>query len=134
MMKSRQERVGLFFVRAGQRPDRETQTEPCEHSELAGSHLVSIANSVSVLHDVGPLSLTLQDRLANLPDSAKWAFSELKLTDDGSTIAQAIKDGLAIGVDDGSLKLLFGTAAFVIEGPTPTHRIIGANQVSGPIR
>ena len=60
MMKSRQERVGLFFVRAGQRPDRETQTEPCEHSELGGSHLVSIANSVAVPRAVGPLSLQLQ--------------------------------------------------------------------------
>jgi hypothetical protein len=34
---------------------------------------------------------------------------------------------------NGSIKLKFGTAAFVIEGSASNHRIIGANQVPGPI-
>ena len=48
-MKLRQERVGLFFIRAGQRPDLEIQTEPCEHSKLGGSPVCG-GSAVSLVH------------------------------------------------------------------------------------
>ena len=146
------QRIGTQWIQWRRRPTRGTRAKyedplpipdadiptRCIRASVSVSrraqHATVLNTGATLVQAIPPPPLTLQDRLANLPDSAKWAFSELKLTDDGSTIAQAIKDGLAIGVDDGSLKLLFGTAAFAIEGPSPTHRIIGTNQVPGPIR
>jgi hypothetical protein len=53
------------------------------------------------------------------------------LTDDGRTIAQAIRDGTAIAVSDGSFKDCVGTASWVVEGSSPSHRIRGDNIVPG---
>ena len=49
-----------------------------------------------------------------LDDSAKWAVQNWIATDNGHTIAEAIKSGKAIAVSDGSYKNNLGTAAFVI--------------------
>jgi len=51
----------------------------------------------------------------------------------GDTIASAIRNNTALAVSDGSLKLGFGTSAFVIEGGDSTNRILGTNVVPGPI-
>jgi hypothetical protein len=53
------------------------------------------------------------------------------LTDDGLTIAQAIRDGTAIGISDESFKDGVGTASWVLEGSSPCHRIRGDNIVPG---
>jgi hypothetical protein len=42
---------------------------------------------------------------------------------DGTYLAQAICDGSAVAVSDGSLRGEFGTSAFIMEGPTSAHHI-----------
>ena len=81
-----------------------------------------------------PPSATLSDTLRNLPPDAHWAVQRCNtFTDDGTYIAEAIRQGEAVSISDGSLKHAFGTAAFVIEGPTKLHRIVGVNIVPGPL-
>jgi hypothetical protein len=55
----------------------------------------------------------------------------INLTDDGLSIAQAIRDGTAIGISDRSFEDGFGTASWVLEGSSPRHRIRGDNIVPG---
>jgi hypothetical protein len=69
--------------------------------------------------------------LKTLPKDAQWALRDINLADDGLTIAQAIRDGTAIGISDGSFKDGFGTASWVLEGLSPRHRIRGDNIVPG---
>jgi hypothetical protein len=52
---------------------------------------------------------TFVDYLKTPPKDAQWALRDINLTDDGLTIAQAIRDGTAIGISDGSFKDGFGT-------------------------
>jgi hypothetical protein len=54
---------------------------------------------------------TFAGYLKTLPQDAQWALRDIKLTDDGRTIAQAIRDGTAIAVSDGSFKDCVGTAS-----------------------
>ena len=46
-------------------------------------------------------------------------------------IIKSIKDGSAVGVSDGSFKLKFGTACWIIEDGAGTERIIGLIDVPG---
>jgi hypothetical protein len=69
--------------------------------------------------------------LKTLPKDAQWALRDVNLTDDGLTIAQAIRDGTAIGISDGSFKDGFGTVSWMLEGSSPRHRIRGDNIVAG---
>ncbi|MCA1800669.1 MAG: hypothetical protein LC650_05195 [Actinobacteria bacterium] len=57
----------------------------------------------------------------------------MTISDDGATIAEALRQKTAIAVSDGSLKYSFGTAAFIIEGTNHNNNIRGVNQVPGPI-
>jgi hypothetical protein len=66
---------------------------------------------------------TFAEYVTTLPKDTQWALRDINLTDDGLTIAQAIRDGTAIGISDGSFKDGFGTASWVLEGPSPRHRI-----------
>jgi len=56
-----------------------------------------------------------------------------KSNDHGDTVAQAIAQGMAVAVSDGSLRYTLGTSAFLIEGATSNHHVIGYNQVPGPV-
>ena len=77
---------------------------------------------------------TLSDILEQLPPDAHWAVQRCnEFTDNGTYIANAIMDGEAVAISDGSLKNSFGTAAFVIEGATKLNRILGVNIVPGPL-
>jgi hypothetical protein len=50
------------------------------------------------------LPTTFEGCLMTLPKEAQWALRDINLTDGGLTIAQAIRDGTAIGISDGSFK------------------------------
>ncbi len=65
------------------------------------------------------------DHILNLPDEEKWCFEAVSLADNGQTVAQAIREGIAIAVSDGSCKDSYGTAAWVIEGADQHGRIMG---------
>jgi hypothetical protein len=81
-----------------------------------------------------PTPTTLLNRLNQLPDDAKWALDHIITMDDGATIATALQNNTALAVSDGSLKLGFGTAAYVLEGIDSNNRILGVNEVPGPIK
>jgi hypothetical protein len=55
-----------------------------------------------------------------------WCFSHLDLSDDGHTLATAIKEGDAIAISNGSFRDQYGTAAWVLEGSNSNGRIVGA--------
>jgi hypothetical protein len=56
---------------------------------------------------------------------------DINLTGDGRTIAQALRDGTAIGISDGSFKDGFDTASWVLEGVSRCYRVRGDNIVPG---
>jgi hypothetical protein len=61
----------------------------------------------------------------------KWCFSHFDMQDEGSILAQAIQEGEAIAISDGSFHDQYGTAAWVLEGCVSTGRAIGAVVVPG---
>ena len=77
--------------------------------------------------------LTLQAAVRALPPTCLWAVQHAQSDDHGLTVARAIAQGTAVAVSDGSLRYTLGTSAFVIEGATPDHRVLGYNRVPGPV-
>jgi hypothetical protein len=68
------------------------------------------------------------------PSLDKWAIQEIIVTDEGEAMAQAIKNGTAIAVSDGSYKDGRGTAAFILEisdNFDEKGRIVGVNSIPG---
>jgi hypothetical protein len=55
----------------------------------------------------------------------KWCVNNVDLSDDGNTIADAIRNRVAIAVSDGSFKDTYGTVAWVLEGDNSAGCIIG---------
>ena len=76
---------------------------------------------------------TLSQAFKLFPEPAQWALKYVWHSDNGATIADAIKRHSAIAVSDGSFKLGLGTAAFIIEADNHLHNIRGVNKVPGPI-
>jgi hypothetical protein len=74
---------------------------------------------------------TLAEAIAALPAGSRWAVSCYDATDNGIGVAQAIRDGTAIAISDGSFKEDFGTSALVIEASDSTDNIIAVNVVPG---
>jgi len=81
-----------------------------------------------------PLPTTLHEALESLPRSCHWAVQHAVIEDDGQAISAAIRAGAAVVVSDGSLRYTLGASAFVIEGTDSVHRIVGYNQVPGPVK
>ena len=70
---------------------------------------------------------TLQDRLSLLAPGTRWAVTHVLLTDDGSVIAAAIREGRCVSVSDGSFKDQYGTSAWAIEAESSVDRCTGEN-------
>jgi hypothetical protein len=69
---------------------------------------------------------------AVVTEPEKWAIRKLSCTDNGAGLAQALIQGTAIAVCDGSYKDHFGTAGFVLQhGNRPDFRIVGAHVTPG---
>ena len=81
-----------------------------------------------------PKPRDLPQTLQDLPASTHWATEAIEFEDDGITVANAIENGTAVAVSDGSLKHCIGTAAYVMEGEGHYGRITGVNKVPGPIK
>jgi hypothetical protein len=65
-------------------------------------------------------------------DNDQWAIRKLHCTDQGKAMANAILQGTAIAVCDGSYKDQFGTAGFVLQDGSDTDtRITGAHVTPG---
>ena len=69
-----------------------------------------------------------------LPIGLQWSVYRCTIPAGGAVVAEAIRAGDSVAVSDASLKDLFGTASFVLEGKDGIHRIPGVNIVPGPIR
>jgi len=103
--------------------------------------MVRVSGSVARMQDIGvslprepPLApSTLQEAILALPPTCLWAVQHAKSDDQGLKVAHAIAQGTAVAVSDGSLRYTLGTSAFVIEGSTPDHHVIGYNRVPGPV-
>ena len=81
-----------------------------------------------------PLGLTLPSKLGKaLPDGLQWAIYRCFLPAGGHTVAEAMVAGDCVAVADASLKDLFGTASFVLEGKDEVNRIPGVNITPGPL-
>jgi hypothetical protein len=65
------------------------------------------------------------------PIEERWVFDHIELEEGGTILAEAIRQGEAIAVCDGSFQNQFGTAAWVLEGACPKGRIIGRVVVPG---
>jgi hypothetical protein len=66
-----------------------------------------------------------------LPTTKKWGTANFTSSDEGCTIVEALQQGNAIAVCDGSFKGNKGASAWVIEGCSSEGRITGWNHVSG---
>ena len=74
---------------------------------------------------------TVIERIRSRPPSQSWANRKVATDDNALYVAQAIRDGDAIAVSDGSYKQERGTAAFTIRGKTEIHPVTGVNMVPG---
>lgn len=61
----------------------------------------------------------------------RWCFDRIELSDDGFTLAKAIKQGDAIVISNGSFKEQFGTASWELEGGSSDGRIMGVVTAPG---
>jgi hypothetical protein len=74
------------------------------------------------------------EHLSVLESEEHWCFDYITLLDDGSIITQAIQQGNAIAISDGSFQDQFGTASWVLEGTCAIGRIVGDVIVPGAAR
>ena len=75
--------------------------------------------------------ISLREIIDQLPDSIKWCADHFWASDNGDTIAEAIRQGTAVALSDGSYKDQRGTSAWVIEADQEIGRIKGWNMVPG---
>ncbi len=61
----------------------------------------------------------------------RWPLDQVLHTDDGIALAQALQDGTAIAVSDGSYKDNYGTAAWTLQGSDEEGAIEGVNIAPG---
>ena len=78
---------------------------------------------------------TFTTLLQAAPPTQRWAIATLLRTDEGTQFATALRQGTALAVSDGSLKVGLGTSAFILVDRTnlTSHPIQGVNKVPGPI-
>jgi hypothetical protein len=82
------------------------------------------------LADIPPI-LTIHDLWQQRQPGFSWAITEMSVDDNGLMIAEALRNGTAVAVSDGSFKDSQGTSAFVVEGTTGQGRLIGVNVIPG---
>jgi hypothetical protein len=92
--------------------------EGTDHLLWLTGHSPSSAATIEVIGQQ-----TLQDRLCLAP-ATSWAAHVL-VTDDGSAIAAAIREGRCVSVSDGSFKDQYGTSAWAIEAESSVDRCTG---------
>ena len=75
---------------------------------------------------------SLHEVIKRLPPECHWAVQRFDSSDNGLRIAQAIQNGTAITLSDGSFMDGFGTSAIIIEATDPGDKIIAVNISPGP--
>jgi hypothetical protein len=78
-----------------------------------------------------PPSISLSEIITTLPTGSRWSIQRFDLASSDLLIAQALRDGTAIAVSDGSYKDHHGTSALILQAPQTQHNIIAVNTVPG---
>ena len=76
---------------------------------------------------------SLHDAISQLEESARWAICQASCPDQGLHLASQIQSGTAYAVSDGSLKVCFGTSAFILSGTDRRFDCRAVNIVPGPL-
>jgi hypothetical protein len=93
-----------------------------------------------ILHSVGkhqlipvpPFPTQFDDVCTHLPLLDQWAVDECWHSDNGFLVADAIGDGTALAISDGSYKNERGTSAFLLQGLSKEQgRILGVDCTPG---
>jgi hypothetical protein len=95
--------------------------------------LVTLSGSAPAISPPTPKQpRSFLERCETTQPNVRWAIESCRVDDDGRYVAQAIREGTALAVSDGSFKDAVGTAGFVVEGPRYNfHRILGDCMVPG---
>ena len=113
-------------------PNNRVRVQVCKAASSPTAYLTGYGTH---LHIPDPLpDISFVTTLENLPPDTHWALAHIVQSSSGSLIAEAILSHTAVAVSDGSLKLGYGTSAFAVEGNTRNGRIVGVNEVPGPIK
>ena len=86
--------------------------------------MMGYASNASQANDNNEDNLTLADNILTSSPKIKWAVQSCTMMDGEVTMAEAIWNGQAIAVSDGSYKDQFGTAAYMLKGNTGTHHVV----------
>jgi hypothetical protein len=121
--------------------NRYHQRQQCEAPDLLTLEPATVQNMRSYRRITGSARIDLQpedethdewlDELQN-PAEFSWLTSLVTTNDDGEWIAQAIRDGVAVAISDGSFKDEFGTASWTLQGEDDYNAIKGRCSVPGP--
>jgi hypothetical protein len=95
--------------------------------ECTAHHLWLTGNSPSSALATSASGQALKDRLSRLVPATSWAVTHVLITDEGSAITEAIRDGRCVSVSDGSFKDQYGTSAWAIEAEPSVGRCTGAD-------
>ena len=114
-------------------PPPDAQCQPVS-VRIHASHITVVTSGAVETHPARRPPRTLQQAIEREPITANWAVKSLHVSDNGSYVAEAIKNHTALAVSDGSLKMDLGTSAFIIVGETNDHCIRAVNMVPGPIQ
>jgi hypothetical protein len=74
---------------------------------------------------------TVEEALRLRSRGDRWAVATLDNNDNGQSVAQAIRNGTARAISDGSFKDQLGTSSTVIYGDNADNRMITVNEVPG---
>jgi hypothetical protein len=115
--------------------NRGTPTDPpsdiCRATVYMNREHIICTGYDTIVQDVSRPNRSLIDCLLTTAPGEHWCVSNALIQGDGNDTAQAILQGEAIAVSNGSFKDQYGTAAWVIEGNDHRGRISGAVIVPG---
>ena len=99
--------------------------------EVQGDKILSTGMADAIPPVRTALPTGLDTHIASLPPSARWALHTTNLVLSGPLVANAISQGICLGMSDGSFKDGFGTAAWILTDGTTAHRAHGEFIVPG---
>ena len=77
---------------------------------------------------------SLEERIQKIPGKRRWAIEDWGITGNEAAVVEAITQGKALAVTDGSYKDNWGTAALVISDPSGVNKIWARHVTPGEDR
>jgi hypothetical protein len=131
---SRQRRRSRPFIIGGQVPANDVPpnlrrvTVDCVTSQDV---LLTSYSQIEQVPSTPSPPTSLEETITELPETTMWLIAEHFCNDSGINVANAIRNGTAIAVSNGSFKESFGMAALIIEGDNKTKHFIAINVTPG---